>query len=178
MWTRQRTEHPSDEEEKRERERLTSLLSGQPEEAPDPAYWQELMAGTNRRIDNASSARALSVSWVARVAIPGAVSILFFFIGLHYYVPERKPDQVTVIEIVSMLPEESQDSLVAYLLDRTALSDSGLVFYGDLLELSEDEVEQYMVASGHTAVLLKSLPDEHIGELISLLQTRKRTSRF
>ncbi len=157
---------------------MRSLLSGQSEDAPDPAYWQDLIDGTNQRIDNASSARALSVSWVARVAIPGAVAILFFFIGLHYYVPERKPDQVTVLEIVSMLPVESQDSLVTYLLEKTSLPDSGVVFSDDLLELSEDEVELYMAASGHAAVLLNSLPDKQIEELISLLQTRKRTSRF
>ncbi|HMK38239.1 MAG TPA: hypothetical protein VK569_02785, partial [Bacteroidota bacterium] len=37
---------------------------------PSDAYWQNLVVKINARIDDATSAKALSISWAARVAIP------------------------------------------------------------------------------------------------------------
>ena len=54
---------------------------------PSSAYFANLLVKTNQRIDAVTSGKALSISWLARVAVPGVVAILFFFIGLHYYVP-------------------------------------------------------------------------------------------
>jgi hypothetical protein len=171
MWTRQHPENHSDEEEQREREWLMSLLPQKETGVePDPSYWQNLIVRTNRRIDDVSSAKAISISWVARVAIPGAVAILFFFIGLHYYAPERKPDQVSVSEIVSGLPDASQDSLVTHLLERAVIANSGTAFYDGVLEPSEDEMQQYLVSGGSTGVLLQTLPEDQVSELLSLLQ--------
>jgi hypothetical protein len=171
MWTRQPPEQYSDAEERQEGERLKSLLSrNESGEQPHADYWQNLIGGTNRRVDDVSSAKALSISWVARVAIPGAVAILFFFIGLHYYVPERETNHVTVTEIISGLPLASQDSLLNYLMERAFIPDSDLVFNEDILDLSEYEVEQYLTASENTAVLLEALPEEEFKELLSLLQ--------
>jgi hypothetical protein len=177
MWTRQRPEHQDDNKELQERDRLLSALSGKDlTREPEPAYWTELIARTNRRLDDVSSAKALSISWVARVAIPGAVSILFFFIGLHYYVPERQPDQVTVSEVVLALPRSSQDSLATYILDRMSFSDSGGVSYADVFELTEEELEQYLVHDGASAVVVGSLTDEQVRELLHLLQKADRKS--
>ncbi len=164
-------------EEKQAEERLKSLLSrteGTGE--PAPGYWQNLIARTNRRIDTVSSGKGISISWAARVALPGAIAILFFFIGLHYYVPERGPSQISVSEIVAGMPEASQDSLVTHLLERSQMTDSSTVVYENLLDPSEGDMEQYLVSVGSTSVLLQLLSEDQIDEILSILRHNKESS--
>ena len=54
---------------------------------PSETYFANLLVRTNERLDRATSGVAISLSWLARVAVPGVVAIIFFFIGLHYYAP-------------------------------------------------------------------------------------------
>ena len=74
------------------------------------------------------------------------------------------------------MPSEAQDALVDHLIERTAVTDSIPMFYDDLLELTEDEMEQYLASRGYTSVVLRNLPDEQLGEIVRLLQGGKGNS--
>src|SRR5512141_561288 len=87
-------QEPRDITESEERElvdsvRALELEGGEKGTAPpiSDAYWQNLIIRTNQRVDAAASAKAISISWAARVAIPGVVAIVSFLIALQYYVP-------------------------------------------------------------------------------------------
>ena len=86
--------------------------SGPPKAAhpPTDAYWQNLIIRTNARIDEATSGKALSLSWAWRVAIPGVFAIVSFLIGVHYYVPGQPDERVTVASVLSALPSAAIDS--------------------------------------------------------------------
>ena len=55
------------------------------EHLPSETYWSNLLVRTNERIDHATSGKAISLSWAARVALPGVITIVFFFVALRYY---------------------------------------------------------------------------------------------
>ncbi|MDH4070760.1 MAG: hypothetical protein OEV30_10070 [Ignavibacteria bacterium] len=180
MWNRNNdnADTPKDVEEKEEELRqLLGSLTGSSED-PSPGYWQNLTARNNLRVDEAGSGRAISISWAARVAFPGAIAILFFFIGLHYYVPRQIPDGVSVTEVVSGFSEEGQDSLYRYLLGTGYEMTENGIFYEDLFDPAEEGIEEYLISSGDTRVLLSTFSDEQISELLLLLRTRNENSRL
>ncbi len=131
---------------------------------PDDVYWQNLLVRTNRRIDEVSSGKALSISWALRVAIPGVVAIISFLIGLHYYAPERPSRGTSVEAVVLSLPAEAQDSLLATLplSDRLAALSSS----GDYFDLSREQITDYMIDNGTTSMLLETLTDDQVEKLL------------
>jgi len=172
MWNKQHPESQGESEEKQAVEHLKSLLSrtDRTEKEPGIGYWENLTNRMNRGIDAVSSGKGISISWAARVALPGAIAILFFFIGLHYYVPERGPAQISVSEIVSGMPVASQDSLFTHLLERSELTDSNTAIYENLLDPSEADMEQYLVSMGSSSVLLQLLSEDQVNEILSILR--------
>jgi hypothetical protein len=130
----------------------------------DDAYWQNLLVRTNRRIDDVTSGKALSISWALRVAIPGVIAIISFLIGLHYYVPERASKGTSVEAVVLALPAETQDSLLATLPlnDRLAALSS----YGDYFDLSREQIAGYMIDNGTTGTLLETLTEDQVEKLL------------
>jgi hypothetical protein len=66
----------------------------------------------NGKIDDATSGKALSISWAARVAIPGVVAIVSFLVGLHYFAPDASRHAPSVAEVVLALPPAAIDSLL------------------------------------------------------------------
>ena len=138
---------------------------------PDDIYWQNLLIRTNRRIDDVTSGKALSISWALRVAIPGVVAIISFLIGLHYYVPERTQKGTSLEAVVLSLPDETQDSLLATLPLRDRLS--AISSFEDLFDLSREQIAGYMIDNGTTSMLLETLTDEQINELLISLGSNR-----
>jgi hypothetical protein len=140
-------------------------------EGPPEAYWQNQLVRLNRRIDDASSGRAISISWAARVAIPGVVAILSFMIGLSYYVPEKPRTDDALKAVVQSLPEEAVDSLLGDA-TRPDLSDVSVDLRAGLFDISSTEVADYMLATGEASTLLESLSDAQVDEVLARLGTR------
>lgn len=171
-------QHPPDipdTDELRAAEEVKALLAQRgpgPEPAPPDAYWPNLIVRTNRAIDDASSGKAISISWAARVAIPGVVAILFFFIGLHYYAPERKDSQNTLASVVLSLPEEAIDSLLLepeHLAGNISVED----LHGELFDPSATQISEYFITTGNTATLLETLDPQQASELLAALGSHR-----
>ena len=144
-------------------------LNDKPSPVP-PTYWAGLIVNTNRRIDEASSAKAISISWAARVAIPGIVSILFFFIGLHYYTPDVPRTEYAVESLVRALPEDAVDSMLIQTEQLgTALASSG----GDIFQFSNEQITDYLSERGSSQLLLENMNDAEVSTLLVALDARK-----
>ena len=177
MWPRQTEKLPSKEEERNAEQSLKDLIDQEQEEYSEPGeqYWQNLLVRTNEGIDEVSSGKAISMSWAARVAIPGAISILFFFIGLHYYVPDNEPAQMSVKELVLSLSEGTQDLIAGELLDELEDGPAGLDFYPDPASSVGDEAAEYLMTTGNTSLVLEMLTDSQVEELMGLLRPGDNT---
>jgi hypothetical protein len=173
MWRRPTKPEPSDAEEHQAENDLWELLRAKKfgESEPASAYWQSLIVETNRSIDAVSSGRALSVSWAARVAIPGAIAILFFFIGLHYYVPQREPADMSVTELMLSLPTQTQDSLAARIINGLGDVQSESEVYDQLFEPAGADLSEYLSVTNRE-MLLETLPDDQIDDLLMLLRKK------
>src|SRR5512141_244690 len=80
--------------------------------APPPVYWQNLIVRTNERIDHETSGKTLSIHWALRVAMPGVLAIISFFIGMHYYAPEKPEAEESLAAVILSLPGQTVDSLL------------------------------------------------------------------
>ncbi len=162
----ERTE-PSESEERE----LEALIRGMaPPDAgdrpagPPAAYWQNLTVRTNERIDRETSGRALSIHWALRVAVPGVLAILSFFIGLHYYAPERPETEETVAAVILSLPGQTVDSLLVNppLAASIRIEDVST----DLFGVSQDQIGDYLINRGETQTLVESLSDQQLGDML------------
>jgi len=159
-----RTEYTEGEERA-----LKASLGDQPlPAAPAEPYWQNLMIRTNARLDRASSGRALSFSWAARVAVPGVVAITFFLIALHYYAPEPYTAQKSIREILLSLPPQTVDSL---LVDPSQVSETMTVadVSPDVFRVGSDQIVDYLLDQGEPAALVEAIPDTQADDLLGVL---------
>jgi len=138
------------------------------EEVPD-VYWQNLIVRTNRRIDEVSSGKAITISWSARVAIPGVVALLSFLIGLHYYTPELMERGEALADVIVALPHGAADSLFEdYPLSRSVALE---VVEGGMLDVSSDQMRGYFIEEGSVTSVLEALTDEQVSEVLMLLES-------
>lgn len=132
---------------------------------PPEAYWQNLPVRVNRRIDEATSGVALSISWAARVAIPGVLAVLSFLIGLQYYVPRHQGGE-SLDGIVAALPVIELDSLVV-----TVRGNDEMIVAEDLTRtytaMTGEQAAEYLLGNGQMATLLESLPDDQLQGVFS-----------
>lgn len=136
---------------------------------PTDAYFASLIVKTNEKIDYVTSGRALSISWLARVAVPGVVAILFFFIGLHYYVPAPARKSTTIADAVKALPSDQLDSL---LLSSSLNGRSQAEWYPDMFSVKNEYLVEYFVASEHPATVLETLSDQQLKEVAAILESK------
>lgn len=124
---------------------------------PDP-YWQNLIVRINRRIDDATSGKALSISWAARVAIPGVVAIVSFLVGLHYLVPDASRHEPSVADVVLALPPAAIDSL---LIDPSRADPSLSVadVATDVFVFSRQQIADYLIDNGNPGAAVDEIPD-------------------
>ena len=143
-----------------------------PESFPPASYWTDLATRTNRQIDDATSGRALSISWAARVAIPGVVAIICFFIGLHYYVPELPSEGASLTEMVDALPVEARELLVAQLLSTGGIDDIPMVSE-EPIPLATMDIVEYLVENNGTQALLETMSEERVDGFLGLLRNHQ-----
>lgn len=174
MKRRDQHSPPADFDERQAAEglkRQLEQLGEHPAAVPQP-YWSNLLVRTNQRIDDSTSAKALSISWAARVAIPGVVAILFFFIGLHYYVPEGPKKETSVASLINMLPDETVDSLLVEP-ERLSTSLSAREVSADIFQFSTDQISEYLVATGNAQTAVDNMSDADIASLLSALNSKR-----
>lgn len=161
-----------------ERELLESVRALEHETAGEPAaavpesYWQNLIIRTNQRVDGVASGKAISISWAARVAIPGVVAIVSFLIALHYYVPVQVHQHSDVESVVLGLPDRAVDSL----LTDTSLSDETLAAVAaneDLFDVPSEQIGEYLIENGNATMVVESLPEQQADQMVDLLAKGK-----
>jgi hypothetical protein len=149
---------------------LLQRLSDAPPAGPPDAYWQNLILRTNARIDEATSGKAIMMSWFARVAVPGVVAILSFVVGLHYYAPESPNQRSSLTAVVLSLPGRTMDSL---LLDPSQLASSLSVqdVGTDPFDLPKEQIADYFIETGKATSLLEGLTDQQVSDVLTILGT-------
>jgi hypothetical protein len=159
----------TDEEERALEASVRELSQGQVETPhPADAYWQNLIIRINKRVDEATSGKAISLSWAARVAIPGVVAVLSFLIGLRYYAPDRLVTPASLLEATSTLPSATIDSLVALSLSGAENAPDETVA-GWVLSIPHEMASDYLCEYEGTTVLLGDLSDTEVKHLLSAL---------
>ena len=161
----------SDEDERRAEDALTAALREGgyrgPGTLPD-ALRNAMIVRTNEKIDRLSSGRALSLSWAARVAIPGVVAIIAFFTALHYYGTPQPERGNEVAPLITGLADTQMDSLF----DVAGLGDSAAVLAAagaGLFDVSSDGAADYLMENDRSAVVLESLSDAEVDRVIAAL---------
>jgi hypothetical protein len=161
-----------DEAAERELQESLRKMSGQDgsqrKDVPD-AYWQNLLVRTNRQIDEVSSGKGITISWAARVAIPGVVALLSFLIGLYYYTPELMERGDALADVIVALPNEAADSLFENYPLKTSL---GLeVVEDEMMDVSSSQMRDYFIEEGGVTSVLEALTDEQVSEVLTLLES-------
>ncbi len=137
---------------------------------PPDAYWQNLSIRVNKRIDEATSGKALSISWAGRVAIPGVVAIVSFLVGLHYIAPDASPREPSVADVVLALPPAAIDSL---LVDPSSADPSLSVedVATDVFVFSRQQIAEYFIDNGDAGDAIDGIPDREANTVLTALST-------
>jgi hypothetical protein len=173
---KRRHEHPEPSEQD-ERDAVAALKQqiAQLNDSPvvlTKTYWANLLVRTNQRVDDASGAKAISISWAARVAIPGVVAILFFFIGLHYYVPDLPKRETSVASMVNTLPQDALDSILVHP-EQIGASLSSIGMSSDIFQFSSEQLTDYLAVTGSREALVETLDDSEVARLLVALDSKK-----
>jgi len=161
---------PSEQDEQRalvELKEQLARLHDAPADLPS-AHWANLIVKTNQKIDETTSAKALSISWAARVAIPGVVAILFFFIGLHYYAPDLSVREGSIASLVNTFPVATVDSILVNP-ERLDVNLSEEDVSTDIFQFSSDQISEYLVANGNMQTAVNNLDDSDVAALLAVL---------
>lgn len=135
-----------------------------------------LLVRTNERIDNVTSGKALTISWAARVAIPGVVAILSFLVALSYYVPETQNRVDELAGVLQAMPSTVVDSLAwtsASMRDSVTLDVAGEAFFG----ADEGEMAEYLIDRGASSTVGEALSDDEVRLVLAALATDAAVTR-
>jgi hypothetical protein len=136
---------------------------------PPAAFWSRQIVEINRRIDESTSGVALSLSWAARVAIPGVVAVLSFLIGLKYYAPEQHAAE-SLRQATSALTAATVESLYVASI---AVPDTAVIndVHNSLLSFDREQAEEYYVENARTATLVEGLSDQEFHQVLAALSS-------
>ncbi len=158
-----------DREERRLEEEITRLSGSRaPSAPPSDTYWANLLVRTNRRIDEATSPKALTISRAARVAIPGVLAILSFLVGVRYFVPLRVQTAAPLKAVVLALPESAVDTILAHPY-RVSTSLSVADLDVDPFPFQNEDLAEYLIASGSIPTVTETLNDDQVTEVLTIL---------
>ncbi len=168
-----RRQEIGDHEEQQAADSLRALLRERnvpPVAQPDPAFFSRLIVQTNQQIDGMTSGKAISLSWAARVAIPGVVAIISFFIALYYYTPPQPAGDNSMVPMLGALSTETIDSL---LVENSSLTDVSFAVLGvDVFDVSGDEAVEYLIASGNMADVMETMDTQQMDQVLTILGSR------
>jgi len=158
-----------DERSERALEEEIRAASGPEARAPQDPFWQNLLVRTNARIDDVASGRGITISWAARVAIPGVVAILAFLVGLHYYAPELTAERDRLTDIVRVLPDAAQDSLM----DRYSIGPDVLfpVVAEEVFDVPVTQAQEYYLENAELSSLSELLSEEQVSMVLTVLES-------
>ena len=131
-------------------------------------FWSSLLVRTNERIDRATSGKAITLSWAARVAIPGVVALLSFLIGLHYYAPLPGPAVRPLASVLEELPAQTVDSLLWSSATTGDSIDSEIV-YPTVFEAASDEIATYLLDAGSGVGVGEFLDEQDVDQILQSL---------
>jgi hypothetical protein len=166
--------NPLTDEAERELTSAIRQLAGPPgagEKSPVPdSYWQNLIVKVNARIDTATSGKALSISWAARVAIPGVVAIVSFLVGLHYIVRDAAKREPSVADVILSLPPAAIDSL---LIDPSRADPSLSVedVATDVFVFSRQQIAEYLIDNGNPGAAVDGVSDGEASTILAVLSS-------
>jgi hypothetical protein len=168
---------PADGEHEQE-ERLRAMLHRRgltaPTKLPDEMR-AAMLVKTNDRIDRATSGRALSLSWALRVAVPGVVAIVAFFIGVHYYTTPAQPDPAGLTPVLSAFSDTALDSLmeVHAVVDTSAIAGDT---QGGLFDIPADQAAEYLLATDRIDVVAETFEEKDLEAVLTVLAANHTTS--
>ncbi len=151
-------------------ERSVRALSGDGNEtAPPQAFWSRQIVDVNRRIDESTSGVAISLSWAARVAIPGIVAILSFLIGLKYYAPEHRAAESLRQATSALAPATVESLYVASIgtVDTAVVNDVD----ASILAFNNDQAEEFYVENAGATALVEDLSDQELHQVLAALSS-------
>jgi hypothetical protein len=158
-----------DQEEQRAEEELRRLTAGDASPAgPADAYWANLLVRTNQRIDDATSPKALTISWAARVAIPGVLLILSFLVGMWYFVPLEPRTTTPLKAVVLSLPDSAVDTM---LVDPSRISPGFSVaeLEVDPFAVQNEDLAEYLIAAGNVRTVTETLSEDQVTDVLTIL---------
>jgi len=147
------------------------IVADQAPPSPSPSYWPSLLVRTNQRIDEATSPKALTISWAARVAIPGVVAILTFFIGLRYFIPMQTQDAAPLKAVVMAMPDRAVDTLLSdpsWLGTSLSATDLGV----DPFDMPKEQLAEYLISSASVRTVTEAFSDDQVTEVLTILGSR------
>jgi hypothetical protein len=159
------------EKELEDQIRAANRSGGAPEMQRD--FWNSLRVRTNERIDRATSGKAITLSWAARVAIPGVVALLSFLIGLHYYAPLPAASAVPLGSVLEQLPALTMDSLVLASVTVVDSADADLV-NTTVFDAESHEIAAYLLAAGATAEVSEFLDDDDVDQILQSMTKQSK----
>lgn len=136
-------------------------------------FWSSLRVRTNERIDLASSGRAITLSWAARVAIPGVVALLSFLVGLHYYAPLPSSASSSLAGVLDEFPPQAIDSLMWSYATGGDSIDADIV-YPAVFEAESDEIATYLVDAGTTVDVSEFLDEQDVDRILQSMTKQAR----
>lgn len=159
------------EKELEERIREESQGGGVPDIPRE--YWNTLRVRTNDRIDRVGSGKAITLSWAARVAIPGVVALLSFLVGLHYYAPLPGPSGMPLASVLDELPVRAVDSL---LWSSATVGDSidAEMVYRAVFEAETYDIAAYLLNAGATAEVSEFLEEPEVDRILQSMTKQSK----
>jgi hypothetical protein len=159
----------TDEEEETLEQSVREFAGVDADMPPPPAFWSRQIVDINTRIDESTSGFAISLSWAARVAIPGVVAVLAFLIGLKYYAPEKISSE-SLRQATAALTEADVESLYVA---SVAVSDTAVIgeINKSLLALNDEKAAEYYVDHAGEGALVEDLSDQELREVLAALST-------
>jgi hypothetical protein len=159
----------TDEEEETLEQSVRELSGADGETPPPPAFWSRQIVDINTRIDESTSGVAISLSWAARVAIPGVVAVLAFLIGLKYYAPEKISSE-TLRQATAGLSEAAVESLYVA---SVAAPDTAVIgeINKSLIALNDEKAAEFYVEHAAERTLVEDLSDQELREVLAALST-------
>jgi hypothetical protein len=158
-------EEPDENEIRGMEQWLHTTVRSQQKPVPGDPYWGRLLVQTNEQIDRETSPRALSISWLARVAIPGAVAVFSFVVALHYYAPGHRPAENGLETAMATLSEAEVDSLLVHEVSSGETAPSSLVG-NEVFSVQREQVVEYLAENGTETQLMETLGDEQANAVV------------
>jgi hypothetical protein len=164
-----RAEPELDERAERALEEEIRSQAGPSPAGPAEPFWQNLLVRTNYRIDDVASGKGITISWAARVAIPGVVAIIAFLVGLHYYVPELTAERERLGDILRVMSDSAQVNLM----DRYSIPAEDLSARAaeGVFDVPVTQAQAYYLETADLSSLGDLLSDEQVSTVLTVLES-------